>query len=152
MNGLLYRQFRSVEELDAQYNLRAAVDDFDGYVAGYLARSEQTRQAPHCRIGLPYGRTLAETFDLFLGPGTGTVVFIHGGYWHSSDSRMWRFVADGLVRAGMSVVVENYALCPAVSMTEIVRQHRALIAHLHRNGAELGIDRDRIVVAGHSAG
>jgi len=48
--------------------------------------------------------------------------------------------------------VENYALCPSVSISEIVRQHRAAFSYIWRNAERFGIDRQRIVLIGHSAG
>jgi len=61
-------------------------------------------------------------------------------------------VATGLTAAGATVVVTNYALCPTVTIDEIVRQHRAAIAWTHRNIADYGGDPQRIAVVGHSAG
>jgi len=77
---------------------------------------------------------------------------VHGGYWMRTSSKQWSYLADGLAPHGITTVVENYALCPEVTVTEIVRQHRAAFAWLWHNAAELGIDRDNIVLAGHSGG
>ncbi|HKB55242.1 MAG TPA: alpha/beta hydrolase, partial [Ramlibacter sp.] len=54
--------------------------------------------------------------------------------------------------AGACVVVPNYALCPAVSIPEIVMQMVRALAWTWRNIGKRGGDRNRIVVAGHSAG
>jgi arylformamidase len=50
------------------------------------------------------------------------------------------------------VAVVNYALCPAVTMDEIVRQMRAALVWLWRNAPRFGGDPGRIHVTGHSAG
>ena len=153
----LYRGFETVEQLDAQYNLTAKVPDFPQVAASWDRRSESTRSRLDGSLDVPYGPTLAETVDIFPGSGAGAgprpaVLFVHGGYWMRTSSKQWSYLADGLAPHGITTVVENYALCPEVTVTEIVRQHRAAFAWLWRNAAELGIDRDNIVLAGHSAG
>ena len=46
----------------------------------------------------------------------------------------------------------NYALCPAVTVADIVRQVSAGAAWLYRNGGNFGAPHHRLHVAGHSAG
>jgi arylformamidase len=79
-------------------------------------------------------------------------VFIHGGYWRRFSARDHSFVAPPLVAAGVCVLVVNYALCPTVTIDEIVRQVRAAIAWAWHNAASFGGDPERITVSGHSAG
>jgi arylformamidase len=67
-------------------------------------------------------------------------------------SKEFSFVARGIVESGIVAVVMNYALCPGVTMTELVRQVRAGLAHVHANAREWGGDPDRLTVSGHSAG
>ena len=52
----------------------------------------------------------------------------------------------------MATVVVNYALCPKVTIDEIVRQARAAIAWTYKSAGSFGGDPERIYVAGHSAG
>lgn len=150
----LYRDFTSVDEIDIEYAIHLTVDDFAGYADSYARRSEQAREALSGKLGVKYGPTKAECFDFFPAdvPNAPVVIFLHGGYWYASGRTDWSFLAEGLVKAGVSVVIEEYALCPQVSMSEIVRQHRALLAHIVNHSAELDIDPSRIVVVGHSAG
>lgn len=61
-------------------------------------------------------------------------------------------MADGPVSAGVTTAVLNYALCPDVTIDEIVRQSRAAVAWLNQNAEDFGGDSSRIYVAGHSAG
>ena len=62
------------------------------------------------------------------------------------------YLAPGLVRSGATVIIPTYALCPIVTIDEIVRQARASVAWAYRNGGRYGADPGRIVVVGHSAG
>ena len=154
----LYRDFTTVEELDAQYDIEASVPDFGIYVEQFISRSAAARGVLAPQLDVPYGPTLAETVDVFPGAGPApaagrpAVLFVHGGYWKVTTSKEWSYVASGLVERGITVVVENYALCPGVTVREIVRQHRAAFALLYRDAGALAVDRSRIVVAGHSAG
>jgi arylformamidase len=52
----------------------------------------------------------------------------------------------------VATVVTNYALCPAVTIDEVVRQTRAAVAWAYRNARSFGGDPERLHVAGHSAG
>ncbi len=154
MPAPLYRDFATVEEITALYDIEATVPDFGAYAADFVARSAATRERLGGHLDVRFGATLAETFDVFPG-GDGprpTVFFVHGGYWKATDSKVWSYVADGLAPHGVTTVVSNYALAPQVTVAEIVRQHRAAFATAWQRAEELGIDRDNIVVAGHSAG
>jgi arylformamidase len=154
MAAPLYRDFSTVEEINALYDIEATVPDFGAYAADYVERSAATRARLDVVPDVRFGPTLAETFDVFRG-GEGarpTVFFVHGGYWKATDSKVWSYVADGPAPHGVTTVVSNYALAPHVSVAEIVRQHRAAFATMWHRADELGVDRENVVVAGHSAG
>ena len=140
--------------LDANYNLRAAVPEFQDYFDRYDAKSEAFRARWPGRLDLAYGDTPRQAIDLFLPEATDPplLVFVHGGYWQSQDRNRFSFVAGPLVEAGAAVALIGYDLAPAVDMDAIVGQIRKALAWLHRHGVELGFDSGRIHVAGHSAG
>ena len=149
----LYRDFTSQEQIDREYNPGPAVADSAARIEGWMARSAATRSSLACRLGVKYGPTRDEYLDVFpSGEGSPVHVFIHGGYWRRFTARDHSFVAPPLVAAGLAVVVVNYALCPTVTIDEIVRQVRAAIAWTRHHAADFGGDADRITVSGHSAG
>ena len=80
------------------------------------------------------------------------LVFLHGGYWRALDKSDHSFVAPSLTEQGVTVVVPNYALCPAVTIPEIVMQMVKALAWVWRHIDTWGGDASRIHVAGHSAG
>jgi arylformamidase len=145
--------FGSREEIEAQYDLPASVANYRRYADGWPIRSELARAELGGETGLPYGPTVHETLDIFPGRAGGPlVIFFHGGYWIELTSTEHSYLAPGLVANGATVVIPTYALCPIVTIDEIVRQARASVAWAFRNGARYGADPGRIVVVGHSAG
>lgn len=150
----LFRGFTSQAEIDAQYNASAAVADAAGQARHYVERSALARATLPCTLDVPFGPTRAETLDIFPAaqPGAPVFVFIHGGYWRSLSSKEFSCVALGLRQLGITTVVTNYALCPYVTLDEIVRQTRAALAWVLRRIGEHGGDPSRVAIGGHSAG
>lgn len=143
------------DDLEAQYNPRRAVPDFEQHFETYKTRSAETRARIGGAFDLRYGPTPLQTYDLHepaKANGTPLVVLIHGGYWRGLDKSLHSFVAEPYLAAGAVVANINYDLCPAVTVDEIVRQVQACIAHLAREAPSFGADPARLHVMGHSAG
>ncbi len=140
--------------LDSQYNNRLRVPHFAQLVAGWTEASAQARQHHRCLLDVRYGDGPNETLDIFPAAQANApvLVFIHGGYWRSLDKADHSFVAPSFVNQGVTVVVPNYALCPAVTIEVICRQMADALVWTSRHIAGHGGDSSRIVVAGHSAG
>ncbi len=141
--------------LDAQYNNRSRVADHARVLDNWAQASALARSgAPDARLDVAYGEGVGETLDIFpaLQPGAPVLMFIHGGYWRSLDKSDHSFVAPSFNAAGATVVVPNYALCPAVTVEHIALQMARALAWVWRNAASWGGDPSRIALAGHSAG
>jgi arylformamidase len=151
---VLYRNFATQEELDAQYDLRTRFPEAASLYEAFCGReSEKAREDLNHHLDVPFGPTLAEHVDLYpAGEGAPVLVYVHGGFWALRTAREFGFVARGPVSRGAATVVTNYALCPAVTIDEIVRQTRAAVAWTYENAPSFGGDPERIHVAGHSAG
>lgn len=149
----LYRDFEDQASLDAEYNPGQAVPDAAERMADWPVRSARAlERLPH-ELDVRYGATLAEHVDVFpAGSGSPVHVFVHGGYWRRFSARDFAWVAEPLAAAGVTAVLVNYALCPTVSLTEIVRQTRAAIAWCYREIGRFGGDPARVTLSGHSAG
>jgi arylformamidase len=150
----LYREFRTQDEIDRQYNPSLAVADPGAELRHFAEASRLARERLPCALRVPYGPTRAETLDVFPAerPGAPVFVFFHGGYWRALDAADFSGVAAGPRARGITTVVVNYALCPRVTLDEIVRQARAAVAWVVRNIGAHGGDAARLAVGGHSAG
>lgn len=104
-----------------------------------------------------YGSDAKQRLD-FIAP-TATigpvplVVFIHGGGWSIGDkgygdaAKATFFTGKGYAYASL-----NYRLVPDATVEQQGADVAAALAYLRTNATTLGIDPDRIVLMGHSAG
>jgi arylformamidase len=141
-------------DYDLLYNPRLTVPDWQQAFARWERASELARASLDCYLDVPYGPGESEKADIFrsLGPSRALLVFIHGGYWRSLDKKNFSFLAPALARAGVTLAVPNYSLCPAVQVRDIVMQMVQACAWFHRNASSFGAPARRLYVCGHSAG
>jgi arylformamidase len=140
--------------LSREYNNRELFPDYARHFARWQEGSARARGTMTCTLDRAYGTSPGETLDIFparKGDGS-ALVFIHGGYWRSLDKKDFSFLAPAWVDAGVSLVVVNYGLAPAVTMERIVQQMLAASAWVYRHAEEYGMDEERLFVSGHSAG
>ncbi|MBM3567151.1 MAG: alpha/beta hydrolase [Alphaproteobacteria bacterium] len=149
----LYRGYDR-PQLDDQYNNSKRVPAAPEIMARFQSWSAEVMRRPGVRLDLAYGPAAGERLDVFPAdrPRAPIMIFFHGGYWQMRDKADFNFVADGFRGKGAVVVSANYTLCPEVTMTELARQCRAAVAWTWRHAEEIGGDRARIFVCGHSAG
>jgi arylformamidase len=140
--------------LDSMYNNRALVPEHAMHFGRWAEASEDAREAHPPQCDIAYGDGPMELLDVFPSakPGAPVVVFIHGGYWRSLDKSDHSFIAPAFTNEGACVVIPNYALCPAVTIPQIVMQMVKALAWTWRHIAKHGGDPSRITVIGHSAG
>jgi arylformamidase len=142
--------------LDAQYNNRERVPAHPEHFRRWAAASIEAMRGGGRELDVRYGGGPNEHLDIYRarqgGDHAPVLFFIHGGYWRSMDKREHAFVAPPFTSKGVCVVVPNYALCPAVTVPDIVMQMVRALAWTWRNIGKHGGDPGRITVAGHSAG
>jgi len=152
MGDIVYGSYTQ-EELDLEYDMRRRCPHFAETFAAMDTHNRRTVDRFECQIDVAFGDSAGEKLDIWPGRGGSPILlFIHGGYWRAFDKDMFRFVAERFVEAGAMVVLNNYDLCPNVTMDEITRQNRAALAWIWKNAARFGGDPGRIHVTGHSAG
>ena len=119
-------------ESESHYNVRAAIPEHQEIFESWRLRSAETRDRCACRLDVAYGPSPAETMDIFPAEKNEAPIhmFIHGGYWQAMDKEFFSYIAETLTGCGLCVAIVNYALCPAVSLDEIVGQMRSAAAWL----------------------
>lgn len=139
---------------DLLYNPRLTVADAAATLERWQAESAVVRARSDCYLDVPYGAGDSESMDIFRaeGPSRATLLFIHGGYWRSRSKSDFSFLASAFTRAGVTVAIPGYSLCPAVEVSDIVMQMVQATSWLYRNGANFGAPQGQLHVAGHSAG
>jgi arylformamidase len=140
-------------DYEAEYNNRARVPEHVEIFARWAREAElyraETLKAGRAELGMSYGDTPRQFFDLFL-PQAGVyaplAIFVHGGYWRSLDPSMFSHMARGPNAHGIAVAVVGYDLCPNVAIADIVEQIRRACAGLWERFGR------RLFIFGHSAG
>lgn len=80
------------------------------------------------------------------------LVFLHGGYWQELSAVQSRFAAASCLAAGHAFAAVDYTLAPQATLPEIVGECKAAWARLANEARSLGLDPNRMVVSGSSAG
>lgn len=144
-------------DLDADYTARATVTDgeFAQIIGRYKSLTEAAQNSRNICSEIEFCPATGLKLDLYgtrAGERRPLVIFIHGGYWRALGREHSGFAAPALAAQGIACAAPDYRLAPGVSITEIIDDCRRAIAYLWHNAERLGIDRNRIVVTGSSAG
>lgn len=115
------------------------------------------------------GPAMAESRDLWLpirgrrmllrlhrpsdAPNLPVLIYLHGGgwVWGSLDTHD-RLMRSYAAAAGCAVLGPDYALSPEALFPQALEECRAVLRHVARAGASLGLDPARIALGGDSAG
>lgn len=135
-------------DADRDYMNSAFIPGAEALPPIWAARAAEFRAAARGEPDLPYGPGDRQRLDLFLPGGTprGTLVFVHGGYWHLSGKADWSHLAAGAIARGFAAAIPGYTLAPkariAAITAEIAQACRSIAARVP----------GPVVVTGHSAG
>ena len=103
-----------------------------------------------------YGSDPKQTLDLVRPAGSGKapiLLFVHGGGWSIGDKRhSIGPKATHFTGTGWAVASANYRLVPQARVEQQAEDIASAIAWLRAHAAANGLDPDRIVLMGHSAG
>lgn len=94
--------------------------------------------------------------DIYTPPGRPTnapgVLLIHGGGWRTGDRSQLRGYGVLLGREGYVCVASEYRLAPGATWPALLHDVKAALRWMRANAEQLGIDPNRIVISGNSAG
>lgn len=143
----------SREVWDRAYLPGRYVASVQSYLDEYARRSAVARRELSWHEAR-YGSHPVERLHFFSAPEPGSplVVFVHGGYWQQLTEVESSFAALDVVAAGGAYAALGYGLAPRMRLDEIVATVRRGVLWLHDHAGDLGVDRRRIVLVGHSAG
>jgi len=137
-------------ELDDAYANGAYIEGAETYPPRWAETAKAMRNSlgDRAQLGLAYGDSDQQKYDLFLPEGTpkGTVIFVHGGYWRAFDRSGWSHLAAGPLAHGWAVAMPSYDLCPDVRICQITLQIVAAVQVIAQR------IEGPISLAGHSAG
>jgi acetyl esterase/lipase len=110
---------------------------------------------PAGTVEIAYGADSRQRLDFTRAAGHSAaplVLFIHGGAWSMGDKAMAGHMAVHFHGRGYAFASIGYRLVPDVDPRQQAEDVAAAIARLLDDAARLGIDRDRVMIIGHSAG
>jgi acetyl esterase/lipase len=100
------------------------------------------------------GRTVR--LDRYDPPGSlacrTAVLVLHGGGWRAGDRKMIQPTCEALASRGFTALAVEYRLLGEVAWPAQLDDVRAALTWTHEHASELGVDTDKIVLQGHSAG
>ena len=148
-----------LEELARRYNNGAAVPDWaDTLLPRWQLESARVRDVSGGVRDAAYGVLPRNKLDVFTPNGAPpahgwpTLIFIHGGYWQRLAKHDWSVIAAPFIANGMAAVIVGYTLCPQTTIRGIAGEIEAAISHVWMQAAELNLNREKLALAGHSAG
>ena len=106
---------------------------------------------------LRYGSDGLQALDLWVPEGARAaplVLFVHGGGWKrgSKSNAVGRALPGHMLAQGYAFASIDYRLVPDATVEQQAADVATSLAYLLKRADELGIDRSRVVLTGHSAG
>ena len=156
-------QTMTAEEREREYSPSSCLPDGDyrPFIDAYHQDSDRawatvTASTAVRTTTISYGDAATQAIDLAVprAPATAPplLVFLHGGYWQELSRHASRFAAADAIDRGWAFAAVGYTLAPLASLDAIVEECRQALRTLHGQAETLGVDAERIFVAGSSAG
>lgn len=105
---------------------------------------------------LSYASHPSHKLDVFAAPDSENLrpglIFFHGGAWIAGYPWWSSYMAPGVRAAGGVLVTPTYRLAPDHRFPCQLQDVATAIGWVWKNARQFGIDPDRLVISGHSAG
>ncbi|HEY2989330.1 MAG TPA: alpha/beta hydrolase [Candidatus Binatia bacterium] len=153
MEPTVYKGYTK-DELELHFDPQHAVPNHQRWAEQRNEASLRARKSLKAFFNIPYGDSPRQVSDIFPAekPGGPVLIYFHGGYWRSGSKDQNCHFAPLFVKAGATLVVVEYDLCPKVAVADIVREARAAIAWVYKNISSYGGDPAQLYISGLSAG
>lgn len=131
---------------------------FGGLLVGAMLVTVSVAAARGPDVEVRYGEHPRQAADLYLPdseclrPSAPLAVFIHGGAWRIGDRRNVAHKVEWFHEAGWAFASLGYRVLKDASVEDQARDLAEGLRTLRAEATKLGIDADRIVLVGHSAG
>ncbi|WP_233510180.1 alpha/beta hydrolase [Actinomadura craniellae] len=115
-----------------------------------------TPPPPHRRT-FAYGTHPRQQLDVYwrTSPTEGArpaVLLLHGGAWRQGSKNGWSYIAGRLTQLGYVAIAPNYRLSQQAVWPAQRDDVQSALLYVKQNAARWGVDPDRIVAVGSSAG
>jgi acetyl esterase/lipase len=120
-----------------------------------IPAAAQRTPFPEGTVELAYGGDARQRLDFTPAAGQSAaplVLFVHGGAWSLGDMAMAGHMAVHFHARGYAFAAVDYRLVPDANPQQQAEDVAASIARLIEDSGRLGIDRERVMIIGHSAG
>lgn len=153
VHSLSYRGMTR-DQLDHAYNNVKADPCYQTTMTRFKDESARLYESVSVARDIAYGSAPRQRID-WISCGLDdapTFVFIHGGYWQNYAKEDLAFVSRGPLGSGFNVVLVEYTLAPAASMSAIVQEIGSMLDYLDSDNGPVGFNGRPVVLCGHSAG
>ena len=137
-------------DIDRAYTNGAFIAGAENYPPRWAAQAAEFREELESRakLGLAYGQTARQKFDLFLPENAprGLLVYVHGGYWMAFGREGWSHLAAGALARGWACAIPSYTLAPDARISEIAGEVGRAV------DMAASMIAGPVVITGHSAG
>lgn len=157
LGDTVYRDYTQ-EQLDRNYNQAEWAPNIKQILERYDLRSEWTRD----RLGEPERHEYetgdpnhpVQSFDLYRADvdNAPAMIYIHGGAWRAGNAESYHFPAPLFLDNDISYIALDFSPVQDVGLDGMISQIRHAIATIYNQADEIGVDRDKLYVSGHSSG
>jgi arylformamidase len=153
VSATVYKHYTKAD-LELHFDPQKSVPDHARWTEERNSASRQARKKLKSYLDVAYGDSPRQVMDIFPAekPSAPVLLYFHGGYWRSGGKEQNCHFVELFVKAGATVAVVEYDLCPQVTVTDIVRQARAAVAWAYKNISHYSGDPSKIFISGLSAG
>ncbi|MCX7558747.1 alpha/beta hydrolase [Sulfitobacter sp. F26204] len=146
-------------ERDFQLSPSLSAKNAEATLESMVVATHKARQDPDLlvRADIAYGPRPRQKLDVYCPAAPEkrpmpAVIFLHGGFWQEGDKSVSGFGAAAFAGLGWANIAVGYSLTPDVSLSALTSEIHEAVKFIADHAASWGIDPERLVLAGHSAG